>query len=57
MESQLEQLLLQMQIGGFCILENVIPADHCAAIRESLIEVVQRQRGNYPSADCQTDLR
>ena len=50
MESQLEQLLLQMQISGFCILKNVIPADHCAAICESLIEVVQRHRGDYPNA-------
>ena len=49
-DSQLDRLLSQMQISGCCILENVIPLDRCAAIRESVRETVCRQRQNYSNA-------
>lgn len=46
----LAECLLQMEISGFCVLENVIPAEECASIRESVIESVNRERQNYPHA-------
>ena len=30
----------QLQLSGFCVLNNVIPADHCAAIRDRIAAVV-----------------
>jgi len=49
-DSQLDQLLSQMQISGCCILENVIPIDRCVEIRESVRKTVCRQRQNYSNA-------
>jgi ectoine hydroxylase-related dioxygenase (phytanoyl-CoA dioxygenase family) len=33
---------LQMQINGFCVIEDVIPADRCAQVRDSLLATVER---------------
>lgn len=45
-----EQLLLQLQISGFCVLEGVIPEGRCAGIRDSVSAAVQRARSDYPNA-------
>jgi len=42
--TELESLLFQMRVRGFCVLENVIPADRCAVIRESVTATVKRHR-------------
>lgn len=43
-------LLTQMQISGFCILKDVIPAERCAEIRQNLIAAAERSRQDYASA-------
>jgi len=49
-QNTLEQLLFRLHVSGFCILQDVIPADRCAKIRDSLIEAVRQHGGNYPNA-------
>ena len=46
----IEELQLQGRISGFCILKDVIPADRCAAIRDSVAAAVQHARKDYPGA-------
>lgn len=50
MDFTIEQLLLRLQISGFCILPNVIPPSRCEVIRDSVSDSVQRERRNYPNA-------
>ncbi|REJ86462.1 MAG: phytanoyl-CoA dioxygenase [Planctomycetota bacterium] len=45
-----QQLLLQMQINGYCILEDIIPQDECAVMRELVSAAVERERSGYPGA-------
>ena len=45
--NDLDQLAFQLHVSGFCVVENVIPADHCAQIRGSVIETVSREYANY----------
>ena len=49
-DTLLQQLLFEMRVSGFCVLENVIPADRCEKIRESIIAAVERERLNYANA-------
>lgn len=44
---ELDQLLLGMQINGFCVINDVIPAEECASIRASLAATVEREGHNY----------
>jgi ectoine hydroxylase-related dioxygenase (phytanoyl-CoA dioxygenase family) len=37
----------QIHISGFCVLENVVPADRCEEIRDSVMETVGREHANY----------
>ncbi len=48
--SQLDDCLQQIKTDGFCILDSVIPADHCAEVRERVVAAVGRQRKHYPDA-------
>lgn len=48
--SQLDHRLEQMRTSGYCILQNVIPPDRCATIRESILETVRQERHNYANA-------
>ena len=50
MDPEIKQLLLQVQISGFCILPNMIPLNDCEAIRDSVARTVQLQRENYRDA-------
>jgi len=50
MDAELNQLLLQLQMSGFCILPNVVPAVECEGVRDSVALTVQRQREKYPGA-------
>ena len=50
MDSEIDQLLIQLQISGFCVLPHVIPEVDCAAIRDSVARAVHGQRQNYPDA-------
>ena len=51
MTSEVDQAqLLQLQISGYCVLEEVIPSGRCAAIREQVSTAVEQQRGAYPDA-------
>ena len=45
-----EELDLQLQVSGFCVLEEVIPADACAGIRCSIVETVARESCHYEVA-------
>ena len=45
-----QQQLLQMQINGYCILEDIIPQDECAVMRELVSAAVERERSGYPGA-------
>ncbi len=45
-----DQLLLQLQISGFCVLEGVVPEGRCSEIRDSVSAAVQRARSDYPNA-------
>ena len=48
--SQLDDCLQQIKTDGFCILDSVIPADHCAEVRERVVAAVGRQQKHYPDA-------
>ena len=50
MPFDLEQLRLEFNVSGFCVLPYVIPAVECEAIRDNVTGVVDRQRANYPNA-------
>jgi ectoine hydroxylase-related dioxygenase (phytanoyl-CoA dioxygenase family) len=41
------EFALHMNVSGFYVLENVIPADCCAEIRDNVIETVRREHANY----------
>ena len=45
--ASLDQIVSQVQISGFCVLENVIPAERCAEIRASVMETVRSEFANY----------
>jgi ectoine hydroxylase-related dioxygenase (phytanoyl-CoA dioxygenase family) len=40
-DPSLDELAFQMQVTGFCIIRDLIPADRCAAIRETVIKAVR----------------
>jgi hypothetical protein len=50
MSGEVEQMLLQLQMSGFCILRDVIPATECKTIRDSVALTVQHHRSNSPDA-------
>jgi len=39
-----------LQMNGFCLLENVIPAEMCADLRDRLMAISQRKREETPAA-------
>jgi len=43
-DMNIEPLIDDVRENGFCIVEDVVPQDHCVEIRESLLETVERQR-------------
>ena len=47
MRTDLDQLAFQLHVSGFCVVENVIPADRCAQLRDSVVETVRRECANY----------
>ncbi len=46
----LHQSLLHLKLDGWCLLDNVIPADRVDAICDSVIATVGEHRGDYPGA-------
>ena len=42
---------LQLQINGFCVIEDVIPADRCAQVRDSVLATVERVGLNSPAPE------
>jgi len=49
-ENSCIELWRQLQISGFCVLQDVVPPAECSPIRDSIIRTVQSQRRNYPDA-------
>ena len=45
--TSLGELAFQLHVSGFCVLDNVIPADRRDDIRDSVIETVIGQHSNY----------
>ena len=41
--------LQSLRTNGFCVIDNVVPADRLDAIRASVVAAVDRECGNYPS--------
>ena len=46
-----ETSLLHLAVNGFCVLDDVIPADRCDEIRARVATAVGREGGAYPSPD------
>ena len=38
-----------MRLQGFCVLDQIVPADRCAALRKRITSVVQRETDKYTS--------
>ena len=43
---ELDQLLLGIQINGYCVINDVIPVEKCASIRANLGAAAERQFTN-----------
>jgi hypothetical protein len=48
-----DELLLQVQMSGFCVLKDVIPKAECVTIRQRVLDAVARESANYPDAPKQ----
>ena len=44
-----DDLLLQMQLRGYCILDQIIPGDRCPELRLRIQQVVERECGSHAS--------
>lgn len=42
--------LLELQINGYCVLRDVIPANRCAEVRRNVAAAVERHRSGYGTA-------
>lgn len=49
-DAAVKQLLFQMHVSGYCVLEGIVPEDRCAPIRDNVIAAVARERNGYPYA-------
>ena len=45
-------VLLQMRLQGFCVLDQIVPQDRCAELRKRIKTVVRSESDNYASPDC-----
>ena len=50
MTTEFDQLVLQFQSSGYCVLPNVIAALDCESIRDNVSQAVDRQRQQYVNA-------
>jgi ectoine hydroxylase-related dioxygenase (phytanoyl-CoA dioxygenase family) len=48
---ELDKLLLELRVNGFCVLEGVVPGERCPAVRDSVSATVDRVGPNYPAPD------
>ena len=53
--TDLDQLAAQLHVSGFCVVKDVIPADRCAQIRDSVVDTVRREYANYATGQSAAD--
>ncbi len=53
----IEELHFQVQVSGFCVLQDVIPADRCREICDSVVDTVKRESANSATGQSAAQQR